>query len=70
MKGGEKMNSYENISATEAAKMLNVPAQMIREHLKRGKGLFSCLGTAEKNGTRFTYVILRGRVKKFIEENY
>ena len=64
------MNNHETISAAEAAKMLNVAPQMIREHLKRGKGLFSCLGTAEKNGTRFTYIILRGRVKKFIEENY
>lgn len=62
--------NYETITAAEAAKMLNVPAQMIREHLKRGKGVFACLGSAEKNGSRYTYTILRGRVKKFIEENY
>lgn len=70
--GGEimKKKDYDSISAAEAARMLNVPAQMVREHLKRGKGVFCQLGSAEKNGTRYTYIILRGRVKKFIEENY
>lgn len=62
--------AYETITASEAAKILNVPAQMVREHLKRGKGIFSCLGSAEKNGSRYTYIILKGRVERFIKENY
>lgn len=62
--------AYETITAKEAAEMLNVPAQMIREHLKRNKGIFACLGSAEKNGSRYTYIILKGRVERFIKENY
>ncbi|MBO5100143.1 MAG: hypothetical protein J6B63_02435 [Treponema sp.] len=65
-----KKKDYDSITAAEAARMLNVPAQMVREHLKRGKGIFSGLGEAEKNGSKYTYIILRGRVEKFIEENY
>ena len=43
-----KKKDYDSISAAEAARMLNVPPQMVREHLKRGKGVFNVIKLASK----------------------
>ena len=65
----KKRKNRPVITAKEAAEMLNVPPQMIREHMKTGKGTFSKLGTVKKINRNYTYMILRSRVEKFIKEN-
>lgn len=57
-----------NISAEEAGRILNVRPQTIREHIKNGKGLYAQLGTAEKSGKHYFYIIFRERVERFKNE--
>lgn len=68
MNGRGNRSNRSNISAEEAGRILNVRPQAIREHIKRGSGLYSQLGTAEKRGKQYYYIIFRERVERFKKE--
>ncbi len=65
-----KKKDYDSISAAEAARMLNEPPQMIRQHLILGNREYSHLGWIENKGkSRNTYKCSRRKIEKYLREN-